>query len=183
MLVIPGQARPRLWLRLLPRVLHNIPFSVTLRGRLDVFPFNKFVVGGNSILESGSNVNNGVGDVFIGKGVTLGIGSVIIGPATIGDDVIIAQHVVMSGLNHLYEDISKPISKQGTVSRAISIGSGSWVGANVCVSSGVEIGRNCVVGAGSVVVKSIPDYCVAVGNPARIVKKYDPVTAEWIKIE
>lgn len=181
-IVIPSQARPRLWIRFMRRFFHTIKSGAVLRGRLDLFPFNGFYIGKNSIVESNSVVNNGVGDVFIGDNVTLGIGSVLIGPVNVGDSVIIAQHVVISGLNHVYERIDIPISGQGVQTRMISIGSGSWIGANVTIAAGVSIGKNCVIGAGSVVTRDIADYCVAFGNPARTFKTYCKETQSWQRV-
>jgi len=63
----------------------------------------------------------------------------------------------------------------------MTIGDGTWLGENVCVL-GVSIGKNCVIGANSVVTKEIPDYSVAVGAPARIIKKYNLNTNRWEKV-
>jgi len=60
----------------------------------------------------------------------------------------------------------------------ISIGDDCWFGANVTVVQGVKIGNGCTIGAGSVVVKDIPDRCVAVGNPCRVVKRLDEIPHE-----
>lgn len=182
MIVIPHQSRPRFWIRFFRRFIHSIGREAVLRGRLDVFPFNIFKIGANSIAESYSVINNGVGNVFIGDRVTLGIGSVLIGPANIGDDVIIAQHVVISGLNHIYNRVDIPISLQGVKTGEISIGSGTWIGANVTVTAGVTIGKNCVIGAGAVVTNDLPDNSVAVGNPARCFKRYSFETHSWERI-
>ncbi len=53
----------------------------------------------------------------------------------------------------------------------IKVGNNVWIGGNVCVLGGVTIGNNVVIGAGSVVVKDIPDNCIAVGNPCRVIKE------------
>lgn len=62
------------------------------------------------------------------------------------------------------------------------IGRESHIGANSVVVAGVEIGERCQIGAGSVVTKNIPPYSVAVGNPARVIKRYDPEKQAWVKI-
>lgn len=64
----------------------------------------------------------------------------------------------------------------------IIIGDGSWIGTNSVISGDVHIGKHCVIGANSVVIKDIPDYCVAVGTPAKVVKKYDFNEKKWISI-
>lgn len=59
------------------------------------------------------------------------------------------------------------------------IGEDSWIGTNVVISGSILIGKHCVIGANSVVMKNIPDYCVAVGVPCRVVKQYDFLTSSW----
>ena len=75
-----------------------------------------------------------------------------------------------------------PVIKQGVTSRgAVVIGEGTWIGENANVLS-CKVGRNCVVGANAVVISDIPDCSVAVGVPARVVKRYDPVEKRWTKV-
>ncbi len=62
----------------------------------------------------------------------------------------------------------------------ILIKKGCWVGQNVIVLPGVTIGEYCIIGANSVVKESIPDKCIAVGNPAKIVKKWEEETQHWV---
>lgn len=62
----------------------------------------------------------------------------------------------------------------------IIIDSGSWIGANSIILPGVRIGKNSVIGANSIVSSDIPDYCVAVGIPAKVIKRFDIIKKEWI---
>ena len=62
----------------------------------------------------------------------------------------------------------------------VLIGEGSWIGENVCII-GAFVGKNSIVGANSVVTNNIPDYCVAVGAPARVIKRYDHKDNQWVK--
>jgi acetyltransferase-like isoleucine patch superfamily enzyme len=78
--------------------------------------------------------------------------------------------VQILAVNHVFHDTSRPISHQGITAQGISIGSGSWIGSGAIILDGVKIGRNVVIGAGAVVSKDVPDYAVAVGNPARVVR-------------
>lgn len=89
--------------------------------------------------------------------------------------------------NHEYGDIDKPIHAQGvTPGGRIRIGRNSWLGYGCVIFSAtglLEIGRNCVVGANSVVTRSFPDYSVIAGNPAKLVKTYDPARRDWIRVK
>jgi len=90
----------------------------------------------------------------------------------IGKNVLTADKVYISDNQHEYEDILQPILKQKIKQlNTVIIGDGTWLGENVCVI-GAKIGKNCVIGANSVVTRDIPKYSVAVGSPAKIIKRY-----------
>lgn len=94
-------------------------------------------------------------------------------------DVLIANNVYISDNLHSFKDINIPIIKQNVIFKSsVLIKSGAWIGENVCII-GANVGRNSVVGANSVVTKDIPDYCVAAGSPARVIKRYDLAAKEW----
>lgn len=185
-LLIPsGQARPR-WItkKFVNPFFHQKASSARIQStvRMDVFPFNAFALGAQSTIEDFSVVNNGVGDVRIGSGVRVGIGDVIMGPVDIGNNTIIGQHTLITGLDHNYTDPNIPIKDQGVSTRRISIGENCFIGANANILPGVSIGKHCVVAAGSVVTKSFPDYHIIAGNPAKAIKKYDSLTSTWVRI-
>lgn len=97
----------------------------------------------------------------------------------IENHVLTADRVYISDNLHGYEDpdipiLNQPIKQVGTV----RIGEGTWIGVGVAII-GVKIGKHCVIGANAVVNRDIPDYCVAVGIPARIVKRYNFETKSW----
>jgi acetyltransferase-like isoleucine patch superfamily enzyme len=186
MLMPKNQARPRLWVKLFlnPFKHHKGKGSVIRRRtRMDVLPFNLFSMGANSTIEDFATVNNGVGPVVIGDRTRIGLGCVLIGPVTVGNDVMFAQNVVVSGLNHGYQDINTPPSLQPVETKPISIGDEVWIGANVVITAGVTIGKHAVVAAGSVVTKDVPDFSIAAGNPARILKQYNSETMQWERIK
>ena len=110
--------------------------------------------------------------VTIGDGCLIGKGSGIVGHARIeiGDDVFTGHHVYITDANHGYEDPRLPIGQQFAPAEPVCIGEGSWLGHGAIVLPGARIGRHVVVGAGSVVTGALPDYSVAVGNPARVVR-------------
>ncbi len=101
----------------------------------------------------------------------------------IDDYVLLAPNVHITDRNHSYKDISKPIGEQNVESAAVKIGAGSWLGYGVQVMPGVSIGKHCVVAAGSVVTHDVPDFCVVAGIPARVIKRYDPATRSWLRVE
>jgi acetyltransferase-like isoleucine patch superfamily enzyme len=91
------------------------------------------------------------------------------GGVEIGDNVLIASHCCISSLNHNYN--AKKIIDGGCIAKKVIIENDVWLGYNVTILPGVSIGQGSVIGAGSVVVSSIPPYSIAVGNPAKVVKK------------
>jgi acetyltransferase-like isoleucine patch superfamily enzyme len=149
---------------------------------MDVVPWNEFELGEYSTIEDFSAINNGVGPVIIGDRTKIGLSNTIIGPVSIGNDIRLAQNITLSGLNHNYTDVDVPIHEQGVSTAPIVIEDESWIGANVVVLAGVTIGKHSIVAAGSVVTKDVPPYSVAVGNPARVLKKYNAQTKIWEKV-
>ncbi|RYZ98466.1 MAG: acyltransferase [Sphingobacteriaceae bacterium] len=184
-LLIPsGEARPRLWVKwFVNPFFHKRGKGSKVRGRtrMDVLPFNRFELGEGSTIEAFSTVNNGVGDVLIGAHTLIGMSNVIIGPVTIGNNVILAQNIVASGLNHEYRDVTQPIHAQKILVSPIVIEDECWIAANAVITSGVTIGKHSVIAAGAVVTKDIPPYSVAVGNPAKVIKKYDFELKGWVR--
>ena len=90
----------------------------------------------------------------------------------IGEKVLLSPNVYITDCNHEYRDINVPVIDQGIVQKGqkVSIGGGSYIGINAVIVGNIRIGSHCVVGANSVVTKDVPDYCVAVGSPARVIK-------------
>jgi acetyltransferase-like isoleucine patch superfamily enzyme len=184
MLMPKNQARPRAWVKFLVNPFKHKKGKNSLirsRTRIDVLPFNDFCLGNDSTIEDFATINNGLGDVLIGDRTRIGISCVLIGPVRVGNDVIMAQNVVMSGLNHGYEDIGQPIRLQKCTTKEIVIDDEVWIGANAVVTAGVHIGKHAVVAAGSVVTKDVPPYTIVAGNPARIIKQYNFQTCAWEK--
>jgi acetyltransferase-like isoleucine patch superfamily enzyme len=185
-LMIPNnQAKPRAWVSFLINPFFHIRKRGSIirhRTRMDVIPFNNFELGTNSLIEDFATINNGVGAVLIGDDTLVGIGNVIIGPVTIGNHVILAQNVVVSGLNHQYTDTTKPIKSQPVQTKLIVIHDECWIGANSVITAGITIGKHAVIAAGSVVTKDIPAYAVAAGSPARVIKLYNHESGEWEKV-
>jgi acetyltransferase-like isoleucine patch superfamily enzyme len=112
--------------------------------------------------------------VSIGDRCLIGKGSGIVGHLRIeiGNDVWTGHHVYITDQNHGYEDVDLPISKQSMPERPVRIGNGSWLGHGTIVLPGAQVGDHVVVGANSVVTGVLPDNCVAVGAPARVVRRH-----------
>lgn len=85
----------------------------------------------------------------------------------IGSNVLIGPHVMISTATHPLDPLERRETEYG---KDITIGNDVWIGGNVSILPGVTIGNNCVIGAGSVVNKDIPNNSVAVGNPCKIIK-------------
>jgi len=113
--------------------------------------------------------------VSIGDGCLIGRGSGIVAHESVevGDDVFTGHYVYITDANHGYVAPDLPIGRQFATPRPVSIGAGSWLGHGSIVLPGSRIGRHVVIGAGSVVAGEIPDFSVAVGVPARVVRRYD----------
>lgn len=95
------------------------------------------------------------------------------------NNVLLANNIYISDNQHCYEDIHTAIKDQPVkFKKEVVLHSGCWIGENVCIL-GASIGKNSIIGANSVVTVDVDDYCIAVGSPARIIKKYDFVTMEW----
>jgi acetyltransferase-like isoleucine patch superfamily enzyme len=99
-------------------------------------------------------------------------------------DVIVSSFVLIMDHGHAYEDVTLPIKEQGiTTGGRIRIEQGCWIGrgaAIVCNQGELVLGRNSVVAANALVTRSFPPYSVIVGNPARLVRRYDPSKRAWV---
>lgn len=187
-LIVPKtHPRPRLWVRLiLNRFFHKRGKKSKIRfhARLDVFPYHHFDIGSNTIIEDYTVINNGAGDVLLGNNSIIGIGTVIIGPVKMGNGSYTGQHAFIAGFNHGFQDGSKNSREQPLDIRGegVVIEEDVFIGSNAVVTAGVTIGKGTQVGAGSVVSQSLPPYSIAVGNPARVVKKYNFEVGKWEKV-
>jgi acetyltransferase-like isoleucine patch superfamily enzyme len=144
------------------------------------------VIGPHVSLSAGVSPAHDLGDrevVTIGDRCLIGRGSGIVGHerVVIGDDVFTGHYVYITDANHGYADTSEPIGRQFAPPRPVSIGAGSWLGHGTLVLPGASVGRHCVVGAGSVVTGELPDFTVAVGNPARVIRRYVTGTG-WVDV-
>ena len=113
------------------------------------------------------------GYITIGNNVYIGTGTTLFGHCgyEIGDHCLLAQNITSTPYSHKYEDPDRVIIAQGGHSKKVTIGRDSYIGMGVCIMYSGSIGEGSVVGSGAVVVKPIPPYSVAVGNPAKVIKE------------
>lgn len=170
---------------------HRFTFKSLSRSAVLVSPFR--VDGGKGIvIEAGTFFQRGLwlyccgvdgvkASLLVGKGCVFGYNNHItcVREVSIGDYVLTANNVYISDNLHEYEDISRPIIQQPIrFKRAVVIGAGTWIGENVSII-GASVGKNSVIGANSVVTRDIPDYCVAVGAPAVVIRQFDLQQNKW----
>ncbi|HEY5588812.1 MAG TPA: DapH/DapD/GlmU-related protein [Candidatus Paceibacterota bacterium] len=134
------------------------------------------------ILKSaGKNINIERGAVFsyevsIGDNSGIGVNCEIYGPVEIGENVMMGPETVIYTRNHKHDKLDMPMNKQGFEDyEPVKIGNDVWISKRVIILPGVTIGDGCIIGAGAVVAKNIDPYSIAVGNPARVVKKRNQI--------
>jgi acetyltransferase-like isoleucine patch superfamily enzyme len=134
--------------------------------------FHNPVPGPMIVIDEGTN---------IGRRCTLSAANRII----IGKFVLIAPNVFIADTHHEYQKLGIPIMHQGITTHddQVTIGDETWIGINTVIIGNVKVGKHCVIGANSVVNKDIPDYCVAVGNPSKIIKTFDVKNGQWVKVK
>lgn len=99
----------------------------------------------------------------------------------IDDDVMLAGNVLISDGLHGFDRVDEPYKYQPMSRIApVHIGRGSWLGQNVVVMPGVSVGEMAIIGANSVVTRDVPARSIAVGNPARVIKRWDAKSARWV---
>lgn len=158
---------------------HNYLFDLELLNPPNIF------LGSNLWISKTQLASSKGGKLIIGNHVAIGRFSQIyaLQSIIIEDGVLMAENTFISDNTHTFTDITTPVRDQDIKPLGnVVIGSGTWIGRNVVVN-GCKIGRNCIIGAYTFLKKDIPDYCVVVGNPARIVKRYNPQSGQWEKTD
>lgn len=105
-----------------------------------------------------------------GDACTINPYTTVRGRVVLGNGVRVGAHASILGFTHNHEDISRPIHQQGLSAAGIVIGDDVWIGSNALVLDGTRIGSHCVIAAGAVVTRDVPDYAVVAGNPARVLR-------------
>ena len=152
-----------------------------MRNMENIFIGSRVTIARDAWLFTLPAIKNCVPKLVIGDGCQIGNFNHItcVNSVVLGSKVLTADRVHISDNSHCYENPELPILDQPVVSKGpVVIGSGSWLGENVSILS-CSIGRNCVIGANAVVTRDVPDFCVVVGIPGRIIKKFDTESKTW----
>lgn len=162
--------------------------SIILKPYLQLSGYKNIKIGHNTTILTNSRLsvygNSNDINIQIGNDCNIGFGFSALASSQakiiIGDNVLFASNVLVTNENHgINPELDIPYMSQPLSAKNVYIGNGCWIGEQVCILSGVSIGEKCIIGAGSVVTKSIPDYCIAAGNPAKVLKKYNFETKRW----
>jgi len=162
------------------KLLHYITIFRTLLLRLVIKSLGK-----NVVIEKNCKFAHPY-NIEIGDNVYINFGLKILNTKEagikIGNNVIIGPNAIFLFNKIDYSDLSRLIKDCKVEYESIVVKDDVWIGANAMVLPGVTIGKRSIIGAGSVVTKDIPDYSVAVGVPAKIIKRYNLKTKKWDKL-
>jgi acetyltransferase-like isoleucine patch superfamily enzyme len=182
--------RSKLYPLVLGRVGRNVVFGqhVTLRHPHKIQIGDNVVIDDHCCLDAKGTDNRGIeigtgvfvgrntilscknGDIVIGDHANIGFNCEIFSASrvTVGKSILMAAYTYLVGGDHLYDRIDIPVLDQGRTARGIDVGDGVWLGTHVVVTDGSAIGRDAIIGAGAVVVGTVPEYAIATGIPAKV---------------
>lgn len=146
--------------------------GITISDKVRIFPGVRMETHHGGRIKIGEDVSIGQNFHITSSRETLEIGA----------HTTISGNVFITNIDHDYREIGTHILQQPYLIRTTSIGENCFIGYGAAIQAGTILGKQCVVGANSVVRGTYPDYCVIVGAPARIVKQYNPSTQQWEKI-
>jgi acetyltransferase-like isoleucine patch superfamily enzyme len=106
-----------------------------------------------------------------------------VGEVEIGEDALIAERVLIGDTYHDYTDPDEPILQQAVAPRKVTIERGAHLGFGAIIMPGVTVGEQALVGAGAVVTRDVPSLSVVVGNPARVVRRFDRERRAWVSVD
>ncbi|MGE3063049.1 MAG: acyltransferase [bacterium] len=134
---------------------------------------DSLIIGHNCDIHSFTEIRASKGYIKIGDNCSLNNYGMIVstGPIIIGNSVRIGPHSLIISSNHIYENPELTVLEQGTRGTGIVIEDDVWIGGGVKVLDGVKIGKGSIIAASAVVTRDIPEYSVAAGIPAKVIKK------------
>ena len=124
--------------------------------------------GKNVNIEHGAHISS---KLSIGDNSGIGVDCHCGGALTVGNDVMMGPECVIISRNHDFSRTDIPMRLQGFMEEEpVTIGNDVWLGRRVMIMPGVHIGNGCIIAAGAVVTKDVPDYAIVGGVPARIIR-------------
>jgi len=186
--------RQKLYKLLLKQVGNNVVFgeNITLRHPMKITIGDNALIDDYCVLDAKGTDNHGIkignkvlinrntvlstkgGDIDIGDNTNIGSNCRIdsIGKVKLGENVLIAGYCYIMGGGHKFDSVDIPVIAQDLpVEQDITIEDNVWLGAGVKILNGVKIGKDSIIGAGSLVTRNIPEFSVAYGVPAKVIKK------------
>lgn len=169
--------------------LIRLPFDI--RNAHNIILGKNFTTGFGCRIEAHPHGDKNQKNIIIGENVEINdyVHIAAAEKVEIGNNVLIASKVFISDLNHgnysgpnADSPLTTPNSRK-LYSKPVFIKDNVWLGEGVCIMSGVTIGFGSIVGASSVVTKDIPEFCIAVGSPAVVIKKFDLRSNEWLSVK
>ena len=146
--------------------------KISRRSTLKLYGGGSIRIGRNCRIMDYALLMSYGGDIEIGDDCSINPFCVLYGHGglKIGNGVRMAAHTVVIPANHSFTDVNTPIWRQPETRSGIIIEDDVWIGAGCKILDGVRIGRGCVIGAGAVVTSNLPEFSIAVGMPARVVR-------------
>jgi acetyltransferase-like isoleucine patch superfamily enzyme len=193
--------RSKLYPLLMGRCGRNVTFgvNVVLRHPHKIAVGDNVVIDDNCCLDAKGTDNTGItigNGVFVGRNTILSCknGDIVLDDQAnigfnveifaasrvrVGRKVLIAAYCYLVGGDHLYDRIDVPVLEQGRTARGIEIDDHAWLGAHAVVTDGSRVGKDCIIGAGAIVIGQVPDFAIAAGVPAKVLRnRLDGVSAE-----
>jgi acetyltransferase-like isoleucine patch superfamily enzyme len=184
-----GKLRPKIYTIFLSPLFYSIGSHVTISPPFRYANLSQVELGHHVVIHRdawvqavGSHEADRSPRLILKDNVSIGMGATISAAKKIifEEGVFTARNIYVSDHGHAFRDVSIPIKSQGIGDIAeVKIGKDSWLGQNCVILPGVTIGRHCVIGANSVVNRDIPDYAVAAGAPAQIIRIHNQATGAW----
>jgi acetyltransferase-like isoleucine patch superfamily enzyme len=145
--------------------------KISLGKKVRIYPMCRMEVHGDN------------SEIIIKDNVSIGQGFHIIsgGSLIIESGVLMAPNVFVNNMNNDYHEIDVPVFDQKQIVINTYIGENCFIGIGACIQAGTILGKQCIVGASAVVKGTFLDYSVIVGNPARIIKRFDLESKKWKK--
>lgn len=193
---VPGALGLALRARLYPLILGSVGRNVVFGAHVTIRHPHKIRIGSNVVIDdqccldakgtdnTGIEIGDGVfigrntilscknGDIRIDDRANIGFNCEIFSASRVrvGRAVLMAAYTYLVGGDHLYDRTDIPVLDQGRTARGIEVDDHVWLGTHVVVTDGTRIGRDAIIGAGAVVTGEVPEYAIAVGIPAKVVR-------------